>query len=121
MYVVPECVSVVFADIFRVERLVIKEIWSEVVDDGVEGQAVPEGSGQVGDVNVGVVGSHLAAPDLERSQSFDLNRRHHFVVNHLEEKTKCQETHFIGSSQSNTGSNTYYYIYVYGLLTNAQR
>jgi len=78
-----ECVSVVFADIFRVERLVIKEIWSEVVDDGVEGQAVPEGSGQVGDVNVGVVGSHLAAPDLERSQSFDLNRRHHFVVNHL--------------------------------------
>jgi len=76
-------VSVVFADVFWVERLVIKEIWSEVVDDGVECQTIPEGGGEVGDVNVGVVGRHLAAPDLERPQTFDLNGGHHSVVDHL--------------------------------------
>jgi len=54
-----------------------------VVDDGVEGQAIPEGSGEVGDVNVGVVGRHLAAPNLERTQPFDLNGRHHSIVDHL--------------------------------------
>jgi len=52
-----------------------------VVDDGVEGQAVPEAVAEVLDVNVVVLRGHLATPDLERSETLLLNRRHDAVVN----------------------------------------
>jgi len=52
-----------------------------VVDDGVEGQAVPEAVAEVLDVNVVVLRGHLAAPDLERSETLLLNRRHDAVAN----------------------------------------
>jgi len=52
-----------------------------VVDDGVECQAVPEAVAEVLDVNVVVLGGHLAAPDLERSETLLLNRRHDAVPN----------------------------------------
>ena len=51
------------------------------MDDGVEGQAVPEAVAEVLDVNVVVLRGHLATPDLERSETLLLNRRHDAVVN----------------------------------------
>ena len=70
-----------------------------MVDDGVEGQAVPEAVAEVLDVNVVVLRGHLATPDLERSKTLLLNRRHDAVVNqHLQQKTNrkvnisCPET-----------------------------
>ena len=69
-----------------------------MVDDGVEGQAVPEAVAEVLDVNVVVLRGHLATPDLERSETLLLNRRHDAVVNqHLQQKTgntyiSCRET-----------------------------
>ena len=70
-----------------------------MVDDGVEGQAVPEAVAEVLDVNVVVLRGHLATPDLERSETLLLNRRHDAVVNqHLQQKTNrkvnisCRET-----------------------------
>lgn len=52
-----------------------------MVDDGVEGQAVPEAVAEVLDVNVVVLRGYLATPDLERSETLLLNRRHDAVVN----------------------------------------
>jgi len=75
-----EGVCVVLPDVGRVQRVVVEEVGPEVVDDGVEGQAVPEGGAQVGDVDVWIIGRHLAAPNLERPQTFPLHRSHFQAV-----------------------------------------
>ena len=48
----------------RVEATVVEQVGSEVVEDGTEGEAGPEGPGHVLDPDVVVAGHHSPYPDL---------------------------------------------------------
>jgi hypothetical protein len=56
----------------RLQRVEVDEVRPEMVDDGAEGEAVAEGGGQVGDVDVGVGRGDPLAPDLQRAHAFPL-------------------------------------------------
>ena len=57
--------AVVVQHVRRLEALVVQEVRPEVVDDGTESQAVPEGGGHVVNPHVLVVPHHSSSPDLK--------------------------------------------------------
>ena len=75
--------SIVLPDVSCLEDFVVKQVRPEVVDDSIEGQAIPEAVAQVVDVDIVILGSHLGAPYLQRSQALLLYWCHDLVVNHL--------------------------------------
>jgi len=46
----------------RLKNGCLHKVWTEVVDNGAEGEPVSPGSGQISDANSGIVSSHLFAP-----------------------------------------------------------
>jgi len=62
-----EGVGVVLPDVGRFEDLVVKQVGPEVVNDGVEGQTIPEAVTQIVDVDIVILGGHLGAPYLQCS------------------------------------------------------
>ena len=58
--------AVVGEDVGRVEALIVQEVRTEVMDDGAECEAVPEGSWQVLNPHIVVVRHNPPSPDLNK-------------------------------------------------------